>query len=199
MTVRLSIPQEQLRDIALQALQIAKDLGASAASCEASESSGLSVTTRKTVVETIENTRDKGIAITIYIGKRRGHSSTSDFAPAALREAVQAAYDIARFTAEDDAAGLPDEDTLERSPAELDLFHPWPIETDEAIGIAQRAEQAELRGRQRVRLGRALRAGQYARLCGWLSVLATFDLGSAHCARRQRNAARRLVFGVART
>jgi len=142
MNVRLSIPQEQLRDIALQALQIAKDLGASAASCEASESSGLSVTTRKTVVETIENTRDKGIAITIYIGKRRGHSSTSDFAPAALREAVQAAYDIARFTAEDDAAGLPDEDTLERSPAELDLFHPWPIETDEAIGIAQRAEQA---------------------------------------------------------
>ena len=88
MNVRLSIPQEQLRDIALQALQIAKDLGASAASCEASESSGLSVTTRKTVVETIENTRDKGIAITIYIGKRRGHSSTSDFAPAALREAV---------------------------------------------------------------------------------------------------------------
>src|SRR4029077_3401198 len=142
MNVRLSIPQEQLRDIALQALQIAKDLGATAASCEASESSGLSVTTRKTVVETIENTRDKGVAVSVYIGKRRGHSSTSDFAGRALREAVQAAYDIARFTAEDDCAGLPDEDTLETDPAELDLFHPWAIETDEAIRIAQRAEQA---------------------------------------------------------
>ena len=142
MNVRLSIPQEQLRDIALQALQIAKDLGATAASCEASESSGLSVTTRKTVVETIENTRDKGVAVSVYIGKRRGHSSTSDFAGRALREAVQAAYDIARFTAEDDCAGLPDQDTLETAPAELDLFHPWAIETDEAIRIAQRAEQA---------------------------------------------------------
>ncbi len=142
MNVRLSIPQEQLRDIASQALQIAKDLGATAALCEASESSGLSVTTRKTVVETIENTRDKGVAITVYIGQRRGHSSTSDFAPTALREAVQAAYDIARFTAEDDAAGLPDEDMLERSPTQLDLFHPWEIETDDAIQIAQRAEQA---------------------------------------------------------
>lgn len=142
MSVRLTIPQEQLQAIAQQALQIAKELGATAASCEASESSGLSVTTRKTVVETIENTRDKGVAITVYIGQRRGHSSTSDFAPAALREAVQAAYDIARFTAEDDAAGLPDEDLLERSPAELDLFHPWQIETDDAIRIAQRAEQA---------------------------------------------------------
>ena len=106
------------------------------ASCEASESSGLSVTTRKTVVETIENTRDKGVAVSVYIGKRRGHSSTSDFAGRALREAVQAAYDIARFTAEDDCAGLPDQDTLETAPAELDLFHPWAIETDEAIRIS---------------------------------------------------------------
>jgi len=142
MAVELSIPREELREIALQALAIATRLGASAAACEASESSGLSVTTRKTVVETIENTRDKGVAITVYIGRRRGHSSTSDFASAPLREAVQAAYDIARFTAEDDAAGLPDEDALERSPVELDLFHPWPIDTDQAIGIAQRAEQA---------------------------------------------------------
>jgi PmbA protein len=142
MNVRLSIPQEQLRDIALQTLQIAKDLGATSAACEASESSGLSVTTRKTVVETIENTRDKGVAVTVYLGKRRGHASTSDFAARALREAVQAAYDIARFTAEDEAAGLPDEDALERAPAELDLYHPWTIETDDAIGIAQRAEQA---------------------------------------------------------
>jgi PmbA protein len=142
MNVRLSIAQEQLRDIALQTLQVAKELGATSASCEASESSGLSVTTRKTVVETIENTRDKGVAVTVYLGQRRGHASTSDFSPGALRQAVQAAYDIARFTAEDDAAGLPDADMLERAPAELDLFHPWAIDTDEAILVAQRAEQA---------------------------------------------------------
>jgi PmbA protein len=142
MNVRLSIPYEQLRDIAQQTLDIARGLGATAASCEVSESSGLSVTTRKMAVETIENTRDKGVAVTVYIGQRRGHASTSDFAPGALRESVQAAYDIARFTAEDDAAGLPDEDTLERSPADLDLFHPWSIETDDGIRIAQRAEQA---------------------------------------------------------
>jgi len=142
MNVLLSIPQEQLRDIALQTLEIARGLGATSASCEASESSGLSVTTRKMAVETIENTRDKGVAVTVYIGRRRGHASTSDFAPDALRESVQAAYDIARFTAEDDAAGLPDEDTLERAPVDLDLFHPWSIETDDAIQIAQRTEQA---------------------------------------------------------
>jgi len=84
MNVRLSIAHEQLRDIALQTLQIARGLGATAASCEASESSGLSVTTRKMAVETIENTRDKGVAVSVYIGQRRGHASTSDFAPAVV-------------------------------------------------------------------------------------------------------------------
>ena len=142
MSVQLSISQERLREVALQSLQIARSLGASAASCEASESSGLSVTTRKMVVETIEHTRDKGVGITAYIGRRRGHSSTSDFSASALREAVQKAYDIARFTAEDDAAGLPDEDALERSAPDLDLYHPWQIDTDAAIQIARRTEQA---------------------------------------------------------
>jgi len=142
MSVRLTIDREQLRDVAVGCLDLARGLGATAASCEASESGGLSVTTRKMVVETIENTRDKGVGITVYIGQRRGHSSTSDFSPAALREAVQKAHDIAQFTAVDDAAGLPDEDALERHPPDLDLYHPWPIDTDQAIEIARRTEQA---------------------------------------------------------
>ncbi len=142
MNVRLLIGSEKLRDLAQQTLELAQGLGATACSCEASESSGLSVTTRKMVVETIENTRDKGVGVTVYLGRCRGHASTSDFSPGALRQAVQAAYDIARFTAEDDAAGLPDEDMLERRPADLDLYHPWSIDTDAAITLACRGEQA---------------------------------------------------------
>jgi PmbA protein len=93
-------------------------------------------------VETIEHTRDKGLSVTVYIGQRRGNASTSDFAPAAVAQAVEAAYNIARFTAEDDAAGLPDDDALERAPRDLDLFHPWDLDTDSAIEIARRCEQA---------------------------------------------------------
>ncbi len=137
-----SLSDDRLRELALAALDHAKALGASDASSEVSESVGLSVTTRKMKVETIEHTRDKGLAVTVYLGKRRGHASTSDFAPQAVRQAVAAAHSIARFTAEDEAAGLPDEETLERAPRELDLFHPWDIETDAAIEIARRCEQA---------------------------------------------------------
>jgi len=142
MSVQLTIDRAQLQDVALQCLHSARTLGASAASCEVSESGGLSVTTRKAVVETIENTRDKGVGITVYIGLRRGHSSTSDFSAVALAEAVHKAYDIARFTAEDEAAGLPDADCLERSPRDLDLYHPWSIDTEGAIELARRTERA---------------------------------------------------------
>jgi PmbA protein len=131
-----------LQDLAERALAHARSLGASDAAAEVSESVGLSVGTRMTRVETIEHTRDKGLAITVYLGKRRGHASTSDFADGAVREAVDAAYNIARFTAEDDAAGLPDDDTFERAPRDLDLFHPWDVDTDAAIRIAQACEKA---------------------------------------------------------
>jgi PmbA protein len=137
-----SIAESRLRELAQDVLEHARALGASDCACEASESTGLSVTTRKGQVETIENTRDKGLGITVYLGQRRGHSSTSDFSAGAIRQAVQAAYDIARHTAIDDAAGLPDADELERRPLDLDLFHPWTLDSEQAIDIARRAEDA---------------------------------------------------------
>jgi PmbA protein len=131
-----------LRELTLGALESARRRGATDAACEASESTGLSVATRKARVETIEHTRDKGLAITVYLGQRRGHASTSDFSPGAIEQTVAAAHDIARFTAEDPAAGLPEDDMLERAPRDLDLFHPWALDSAQAIELARRAEQA---------------------------------------------------------
>ena len=36
----------------------------------------------------IEHNRDKGIGVTVYLGQRKGHASTSDFSPEAVRETV---------------------------------------------------------------------------------------------------------------
>ena len=123
-------------------LSEARKLGASDAAAEVSEGQGLSVTVRKGVVETIEQSLDKQIGLSVYLGQRRGNASTSDFSPDSLRKTVEAAFHIARHTAEDDCAGLPDPDLLEKKPKNLDLFHPWMIESEEAIALAQRAEAA---------------------------------------------------------
>jgi len=142
MSSLFALSDDHLRAIARQALDLARSLGASDAVADISESVGLSVSTRRAQVETIEHTRDKGLGVTVYVGTRRGNASTSDFAPAAVRQAVEAAYSIARFTAEDPAAGLPDEETLEQAPRDLDLFHPWDLQVEQAIEIARQAEQA---------------------------------------------------------
>ena len=86
-------------DLVDQALAHARKLGASDAGAEASEGCGLSVSVRKGELETVERNRDKSLGVTVYIGQRRGNASTSDFSEAAIQQTVQAAYDIARFTA----------------------------------------------------------------------------------------------------
>ena len=126
------------------AMAHAKKLGASDVGAEASEGSGLSVSVRKGELETVERNRDKSLGISVYVGQRRGNASTSDFSRAAIEQTVQAAYDIARFTAADPVAGLPDEADIAR-PAEqrdLDLFHPWPITSEQAAEMALVCEAA---------------------------------------------------------
>src|SRR4051812_19036316 len=134
--------QDQLRQLARDVLGYAKAQGGSDCAVEISEGSGLSVSVRKSKIETIEQNKDKGMGVTVFIGQRRGNASTSDFSPAALKATVEAAYNIARFTADDDCAGLADADQLEMKPRDLRLCYPWMISTEEAVALGQRAEAA---------------------------------------------------------
>ena len=109
-----SYTDDKLRQIAKDVLDYAAKRGASAAETEVSEGFGQTVTVRRGEVETIEYNRDKGIGVTVYIGQQRGHASTTDFSPQAMRDTVDAALSIARFTASDDCAGLADADMLAR-------------------------------------------------------------------------------------
>mgnify|MGYP001495140563 CR=1 FL=1 len=135
-------PFATLQQLAQDVLDHARRSGASACEVDVSEGTGQSVTVRCGEVETIEYNRDKGVGITVYAGRKKGYASTSDFSPQALRDTVAAAIDIARFTAEDECAGLPEAELLAGTVPDLDLFHPWRISVEEAIDLAQRCEQA---------------------------------------------------------
>jgi PmbA protein len=137
--------RDQFQQIIDDTLAIAKDLGASDAAAEVSEGAGLSVSVRLGEIENVERNRDKSLGVTVYLGQRRGNASTSDFSQAALQQTVRAAYDIARFTAEDPAAGLPDAEDLatpDVAGIDLDLFHPWLVDADGAAALARRCEDA---------------------------------------------------------
>lgn len=142
--------QDQFKQIAQDMLRFARDQGASDAAVEISEGGGLAISVRKGKVETIEQNRDKGIGITVYIGQKRGNASTSDFSQKSLSDTVDAAYNIARFTAEDDCAGLPEAELLEMHPRDLKLFYPWTISAEEAIALACRTEAAAFAVNKRI-------------------------------------------------
>jgi PmbA protein len=133
-----------LQNIALDVLACARESGASAAETEVSEGFGQGVSVRRGEVENIEYNRDKGVGVTVYLGQRRGHASTSDFSEQAVRDTVRAALSIARFTAPDDCAGLADPEMLAREFPDLDLYHPWTLPVDEAIERARACEAAAL-------------------------------------------------------
>jgi PmbA protein len=135
--------REQFRSLVEDVLQIARTVGASDAAVEVSEGSGLSVSIRKGELEHVERNRDKSLGVTVFVGQCRGNASSSDFSQLALEQTVRAAYDIARFTAEDPAAGLPDASDLAsagEAAMDLDLFHPWAIDAGEAAELAKRCE-----------------------------------------------------------
>lgn len=141
-TAAFSYAFATLQQLAEDVLKHANAKGATACEVDVSEGFGQSVSVRCDEVETIEFNRDKGIGITVYSGQRKGYASTSDFSAQALRETVEAALNIARFTAEDDCAGLADAALMAKDSPDLDLYHPWALSVEESIETARRCEQA---------------------------------------------------------
>src|SRR5215469_6367520 len=133
-----------LADTATLALEEARRAGATQCEADVSVSQGLSVSVRLGEVDTIEYQRDRGLGVTVYFGQRKGSASTADLSMGAVRDTVEKACTIARYTAEDPYSGLVDPEAMARDIPELDLDHPWALAPEEAIDLARRCEAAGL-------------------------------------------------------
>ena len=141
---RTTLDQKELEDIVLLILDEAKKQGADQVEAAASHDIGLCATARLGDVESLEYTNDRGVGITVYKDHKKGSASTSDFSPAALREAVSKACTFANFTASDEHAGLADADLMAQEPPDLDLAHDWNLQSDVAIRHAIECEDAAM-------------------------------------------------------
>ncbi len=139
-----------LERLASLALDTARAAGADAAEAGVSVDRGLSVNVRKGEVDTLEHHRDRGLAVTVYFGRCKGSASTGDFSEAAVRDAVESACAIARYTSDDPAHGLADSELMARDFPDLDLDHPWPLEADDAIELARECEAAAVEADSRI-------------------------------------------------
>ena len=143
-------PQETLEELVSLALAEARKQGASAAEAGVGVDIGLSVNVRRGEVDTLEHQRDRGIGVTVYFGHRKGSASSSDFRRESIIETVQSACAIARHTSEDPCQGLADPDLLAREIPDLDLYHPWDLDAEEAIRIARDCEAVALAADPRI-------------------------------------------------
>ena len=139
-----TINLDQLQQITQDVLKIAKQAGASSAETEVSFGTGQNVSVRLGETENIGYNRDKGISVTVYFGQQKGHASSSDLSPQALKDSVEAACNIAKYTAKDEFCGLADADLMATAIPDLDLYHPWQVSVDEALEIAKRCEAAAM-------------------------------------------------------
>jgi len=133
---------DHLAELSQRLLDAARRRGASQAEVSCSEERGLNVGVRMGEVETVESTRDRGIAVTVYFGKRKGSASTADLREESLEATVEQACAIARYTEDDDAAGLADAERMAHEFPDLDLWHPWALDADRAIDLALACEAA---------------------------------------------------------
>ena len=137
---RFSYSLAQLQEMSETVLRLAKDAGASAVEAEVSLGFGQNVSVRMNETETIEYNRDKGVSVSVYFGQQKGHASTSDLSPQALKDTVAAACNIARYTAKDEFCGLADAGLMAKNIPDLDLHHPWDLTVDAAIELAKACE-----------------------------------------------------------
>lgn len=141
---------DELKQAAQAALELAKQKGATAAEVDLSESLGQNVQVRWREIEQIEYQQDQSLDITVFVGHSKGRASTADLSPQALASTVQAACDIARYTAADPFAGIADASLMATHIADLDRYHEWDLSSENAIAIAKECEEAALSADSRI-------------------------------------------------
>lgn len=149
-SAQMDFNPEIVKKLVSDILEEAKKQGASSADVDVGFNKGFSVTVRKGDAESVEYNQDKSVDITVYFGNRTGSASLSDIRPEAIKSAVQAACNIAKFTDEDKYAGLADKKLLAFGYPELDPAYPWNITVEEAIELACACEAKALAKDKRI-------------------------------------------------
>jgi PmbA protein len=133
---------DRLSDLARDVIARCTRKGASQSEVGMNLDRGLNVNVRMGEVETVEHTRDRGVSITVYFGRRKGSASTADLQPESIAKTIDQACAIARHTEEDSAAGLADAERMATEFPDLDLWHPWDMDAERAIRLGVDCEAA---------------------------------------------------------
>lgn len=148
-TALLKAQEQELRRAVSFALETAQKAGATA-EVGVTKVSGLSVSTRLQEIENVEFTNDGALGISVYLGQQKGNASTSDLSEHAIKNAVEAALAIAKYTSPDDCAGLAEKELMAFEAPDLSLYHAAEVDVEKATALALEAEKSALEADKRI-------------------------------------------------
>ena len=143
LTALLKSQEQTLRDAVSFAIETAQKAGATA-EVGVTKVSGLSVSTRLQEIENVEFTNDGALGISVYLGQQKGNASTSDLSEEAIKNTVEAALAIAKYTSPDDCTGLADKELMAFEAPDLALYHGANVDVEQATKLALEAEKSAL-------------------------------------------------------
>ena len=143
LTALLKSQEQTLRDAVSFAIETAQKAGATA-EVGVTKVSGLSVSTRLQEIENVEFTNDGALGISVYLGQQKGNASTSDLSEEAIKNTVEAALAIAKYTSPDDCTGLADKELMTFEAPDLELYHGASVDVEQATKLALEAEKSAL-------------------------------------------------------
>ncbi|MFN8770085.1 MAG: metallopeptidase TldD-related protein [Neisseriaceae bacterium] len=150
-TIDFEFSQEQLKETANKILDIATKSGASAAQLEINESIATGVDVLNNEIENFETSYDRTLALTVYVGKKRGNIGITSILPNNIEQIINQAIDIAKYTQEDPANGIADKEFICKSiNCDLELYHPIIISNQTLIDKAKNIEAIALQSDKRI-------------------------------------------------
>jgi PmbA protein len=135
-----------MRELLEDLLRRATARGATEADAYLVEERYSSVRVRLGEVESVAHAREQRLALRVFAGKAAASASTSDLGRESLERLVDEAVTLARLTAPDPLAGLPDPGAPAEGAGDLGLEDPagHRLTPEEKIELARRAEAAAL-------------------------------------------------------
>jgi len=141
-----------LESLAADVVTLALKAGASDAEAVVREGDEFSVNVRMGQVETLKESGSRGLGLRVFLGTKSASSSTSDLTPEGIRQLVDGAIALAKFTEEDPFTGLPETSEFGSLPDDLHLYYDdvYSLPGPERIEWARRCEAAALAADPRI-------------------------------------------------
>jgi PmbA protein len=139
---RLELSQELGEEV----LAMARTRGATEGDVMMAESESFFVTVRMGEIEKISQAGEKRLGLRLFFANSSASASTSDISRKSIEKLVEDTVRMAKVTAQDPHAGLPDADELARELPDLDLNDEAAraVSVDEKIQVALDAEKSAL-------------------------------------------------------